>query len=396
MPPSRVARRERARAQRRKALRLGIAVFAVVAVAASIAIIARSVSDATDGARLTVRARSAPTAPAPSSAAQSVDGPSAHDTTTSPDGESFLAYSPTPASADTTLVEVPSVVGRTLPDARTLLAAADLKADVDSGAGSLGSTKGVRPRTPPGGLRVRSQQPEAGSISVAGATVALSLGGQRAVPTKAAALPTVVVCIDPGHQSHSNTAKEPIGPGSRTLKPKVTGGATGVSTRVPEYEVALQISMNVRARLRRAGVKVVMTRTTNDVNLSNSQRAQVANRARAALFLRIHANGSSDARQAGISTLYPAVTRWTKATSGPSRRAALSVERAVLASTSAPSDGVHARSDLAGFNWCTRPSILVECGYLSNPVEDKLLTSPKYQDKVAAGIAAGVLRYLGR
>jgi N-acetylmuramoyl-L-alanine amidase len=132
------------------------------------------------------------------------------------------------------------------------------------------------------------------------------------------------------------------------------------------------------------------------VNLSNAQRAQIANRAKASLFLRIHMNGSPSARQAGLSTLYPAVTRWTKATSAPSRRAAAVIQQSALSATGAPSDGLHARSDLAGFNWCTRPSVLVECGYMSNRVEDRLLASPKYQDKVAAGITRGVLAYLGR
>ena len=139
-----------------------------------------------------------------------------------------------------------------------------------------------------------------------------------------------------------------------------------------------------------------MTRTTNDVNRSNAQRAQIANRAGASLFLRIHANGSADSRKAGVSTLYPGATKWSRATAAPSRRAATLVQRAVLGSTSAVNDGLHPRTDQSGFNWCTRPSILVECGYLSNPVEDRLLTSPKYQDKIAAGITAGVLRYLGR
>ncbi len=176
----------------------------------------------------------------------------------------------------------------------------------------------------------------------------------------------------------------------------MTGGATGVKTHVPEYEVALEIANNVRARLKRAGIKVVMTRTTNDVNLSNAQRAQIANRAHASLFLRIHANGSADSRKAGVSTLYPVSNAWTKSTAAASKRAAGLMQRAVLASTRAVSDGTHPRGDLAGFNWCTRPSILVECGYMSNPVEDRLLTSPKYQDKVAAGITAGILQSLGR
>ena len=47
----------------------------------------------------------------------------------------------------------------------------------------------------------------------------------------------LVVCIDPGHQKRSNMSAEPIGPGSDEGKPKVTGGTTGVKTRLPEHEV---------------------------------------------------------------------------------------------------------------------------------------------------------------
>jgi len=50
--------------------------------------------------------------------------------------------------------------------------------------------------------------------------------------------------------------------------------------------------------------------------------------------------------------------------------------------------------DLSGFNWSTVPTVLVECGFLSNPVEDRLLASPHYQDKLATGIADGVMAYL--
>ncbi len=391
MSPSRVERRARARLQRRRVLLVGVPLCAFIAVIVAGAMIGRPGSERVGPAQSEQHA----TERAASRVAESVAPTGAtrsSRTTKAPEGlegEDYLSYAPTPASTDATPVEVPSVVGRTLADARMLLTAADLDTECQSATGDAS---------------VASQQPEAGSIVVAGSAVNLVLESgaapkpatKTASAAKTKALPTLVVCIDPGHQSHSNMAKEPIGPGSKTLKPKVTGGATGVKTRVPEYEVALQIAMNVRARLQKSGIKVVMTRTTNDVNLSNAQRAQIANRVRASLFLRIHANGSADARKAGVSTLYPGVTAWTKSTATKSRRAATLVQRAVLASTSAVNDGTHARTDVTGFNWCKAPSILVECGYLSNPVEDRLLTSPRYQDKVAAGITAGVLRYLGR
>ena len=282
------------------------------------------------------------------------------------------------ASTTETLVEVPDVVGRPIADAQQLLYTAGLTPAVP--AGSSGN--------------VQNQEPRAGSVVPVSTTVNLTL--VAAAPKNTKPGKTVVVCIDPGHQARSDTKKEPIGPGSTTMKPRVAGGATGVETGIPEYEIALQISMNLKRRLEAAGVRVVMTRTTNDVNISNAERAQIANKAKAALFVRVHANGSPEAGAAGISTLYPGDTQWTRAIMGKSKQAADLVQRAALTATGAPNDGITPRTDLAGFNWAQVPSVLVECGYLSNPVEDRLLASPAYQDKVAMGIASGVLRYLGQ
>ena len=278
------------------------------------------------------------------------------------------------------LVEVPNVVGRAGGEAMGLLTAA-----------------GLRISTPiDNAVKVTGQDPEAGSVVASGTIISLSVSAVPPAQAKSTDPTPVVVCIDPGHQAHSDTKKEPVGPGSSETKARVAGGATGVTTRIPEYEIALQISTNLKRRLEAAGVKVVMTRTTNDVSISNAERAQIANAAKADLFVRIHGNGSPESSAAGISTLYPGSTPWTKPISERSRQAADIIQRSTLTATGAPNDGVTARTDLAGFNWATVPSVLVECGYLSNPVEDKLLSSPQYQDKVAMGIAAGVLRYLGR
>jgi N-acetylmuramoyl-L-alanine amidase len=204
-----------------------------------------------------------------------------------------------------------------------------------------------------------------------------------------------VVVIDPGHQSRGDSTREPIGPGADEKKARVTGGTTGVVTRLPEYEVVLQIAVNLKMRLESEGVTVVMTRTTNDVNISNAERAAIANDESADLFVRIHADGNVDSSQAGISTLYPGVNSWTAPIAAPSHRAARLVHGALLGSTGAASRGVVPRTDLTGFNWSKVPVLLVECGFMTNPVEDRLLSSPHYQDKLAEGMASGIIAFLG-
>ncbi len=304
--------------------------------------------------------------------------------------------SPTPVPTTTVspgMVEVPTLTGLTLEEAETVLSAAGVAVQVRS----------ENPTVEDGVDTVVDQEPAAGVLADASTTVTLIVRSsapapaskaQAAAPKPKKSSPRYVVAIDPGHQARSNSSPEPIGPGSKTVKPKVTGGATGTKTKIPEYEIVLQISMNLKKRLEAQGVKVVMTRTTNDVNLSNSERAAIANRSKADLFVRVHGDGSPDAKASGLSTLYPAKNRWTRSFAPASKKAARYVQQSAVRATGATDRGIKARQDLSGFNYSKVPAILVETGFLSNPVEDRLLASPHYQDKVAAGMAEGIMAYL--
>ena len=112
-----------------------------------------------------------------------------------------------------------------------------------------------------------------------------------------------VICIDPGHQTRGNSAKEPIGPGATETKAKVTGGATGVATGQTEYQLNLDVSLKLRDALESKGYTVIMTRTTNNVDMSNSERAKIANDANAAAFIRIHANSIDSSSVKGVLTM---------------------------------------------------------------------------------------------
>jgi N-acetylmuramoyl-L-alanine amidase len=137
-----------------------------------------------------------------------------------------------------------------------------------------------------------------------------------------------------------------------------------------------------------------MTRIGPTYRGGNIERAQFCNRRDAALMLRIHADGSANPSQRGISTLTPARRRgWTDDVYGPSRRAARAVQGELVGATGARDLGVIERSDLTGFNWADVPVVLAETGFLSNPTERGLLRSSAYQWRVARGLAAGVAAF---
>jgi N-acetylmuramoyl-L-alanine amidase len=214
----------------------------------------------------------------------------------------------------------------------------------------------------------------------------------------AAGRQAAVVVIDPGHDLRANPETEPIGPSSSVRKIKDGGGTSGVVSGLREAELNLRVGVRLRALLERAGVPVVMTRTkTAGTSMGNVARARIANRAGAALFLRIHADGSTDPSARGTHTLHPALRRgWTDDVYADSKRAARAVQRELRAALGFPDRGLHERSDFTGFNWADVPVILVEMGFMTNPMEDRLLSTTAYQRRAALGLCRGTMRYLGR
>lgn len=202
-----------------------------------------------------------------------------------------------------------------------------------------------------------------------------------------------LICLDPGHGTPPTIGaqREPIGPGSRTTKVKDGGGAPG------EEEAVLAIARRTRALLLRRGYQVAVTRTGTTYRGGNIDRARFCNRRHAALMLRIHADGSTDPARHGAATLFPARIRgWTDDVYAPSRRAAATIQRSLVAATGAQNRGLVERSDLTGFNWADVPVVLVETGFMTNPREGRLLRSSSYQWRVARGLVAGVAAFSPR
>lgn len=206
--------------------------------------------------------------------------------------------------------------------------------------------------------------------------------------------PPFTVVLDPGHQEKGNAEQEPIGPGSAETKAKVTGGTTGVVTNKPEYELTLEIALLLQDILEEKGFEVALTRTTNQVDISNRERAEVANDLKADLFLRIHADGAESAEANGFSLLVPgAESHYTEAIHGDSLLAAETILDNIEEQIDLHQNGIIFRNDLSGFNWSEVPVILVELGFMTNPEEDEKLSDEQYKVDLTNMIANGIEAY---
>ncbi len=202
----------------------------------------------------------------------------------------------------------------------------------------------------------------------------------------------IVIGLDPGHQLHSNRETEPVAPGSKEMKKKVSSGTQGVKSRVPEHEVNLAVGLLLRDMLEQAGATVYITRTTADVDISNIERARFFNDHMVDLGVRLHCNGTEDGSVTGAFMLVPASKSYPFYEENI-RAAELILEAYGEATGIGVKKGITYRSDQTGFNWCERPVVNIEMGHMSNPEEDMKLTDPEFQKKMAKGVYNGIIAY---
>lgn len=153
---------------------------------------------------------------------------------------------------------------------------------------------------------------------------------------------------------------------------------------VYEKHLAFDVARRVEAILKSQGVKTIMTRE-RDVFIPLSKRAEISNSQRDAVFVSIHFNSESGSRATGLETFYYGSHK-------DSHALARLVQSAMLYKTRKPDRGVKHRS-LYVLSHNKRPAILVECGFLSNSSELRHCLNPGYRQKIAEGIAMGVIRF---
>lgn len=206
---------------------------------------------------------------------------------------------------------------------------------------------------------------------------------------------TPVVVLDPGHSAVVASGYEPLGPGSGQLKSKDTSGTEGVATGVEEYKLNLDIALKLRTFLQKNGCKVIMTRTNSSIALSNIDRANIANKAKADAYIRIHANGDNNSSLNGAMTICttrnsPFVASMYK----KNKALSTALLNAYIKATRCRKQFVWETDSMTGNNWSKVPTTIIEMGYMSNPSEDRLMQQASYQKKMVIGIANGIRDFL--
>lgn len=182
-------------------------------------------------------------------------------------------------------------------------------------------------------------------------------------------------------------ALETTDPILATMKP-------GSGGKVNEKDIALSVTKKVKENLEANGITVIMTRS-GDTYPTLDERPALANAKGAVIFVSIHLNSTTASVTAakGIEVYYSTQNNDDEL-GVTSKELAEEILDCVIDSTDAKSRGVKSGNLLVNRK-CMMPSALIELGFLNNPEELELLVTDKYQDKLAAGIARGIIKIHG-
>ncbi len=223
------------------------------------------------------------------------------------------------------------------------------------------------------------------NITVARLIFALLIAASSTVANSA-----LVVCLDPGHPSETSS-----------------GARVGT---LSENRLNWTIAKKVEAILTRDGIAVVMTKHAVHEHVTNRQRADVANKAHAAMFIRLHCDTGSGN---GFTWYYPDHAGKKGGVTGPSpvicaasRRLAVSLNatmipllRGTLAGNPIKTDaatfvGSRQGGVLTGSIFAQVPTALIEMCYLNHARDAAIIASVRGQDAMATAIAAAIEAYL--
>ena len=182
-----------------------------------------------------------------------------------------------------------------------------------------------------------------------------------------------IVVIDAGHGGHDP-------------------GKVGVNDAL-EKDINLQIAQKVKTYLEKNGIQVIMTREDDvmeDTKLEDmKKRVALINEIKPAITVSIHQNSYSDASVKGAQVFY-------YAGSEVSKEVASLMQEELRKVDTENTRQIKSNSDFYMLKKTEVPTIIVECGFLSNPGEAEKLTSEEYQEEMAQAICNGIMVWLGQ
>lgn len=177
----------------------------------------------------------------------------------------------------------------------------------------------------------------------------------------------------------------------------IDGGVSGVNTGIKESELNLSITKKLEKYLLDAGFNVVLTRKTEaglyglaTENLKRKdmqKRQEIIEKERPNLVVSIHLNKFSVSTRRGAQVFF-------KEGDENSKLLASSIQNAFNLMEEAPRQSSPLKGDYYILNCSNYPSVIAECGFLSNPEDEKLLITESYQDKIAYNVYKGIVEYL--
>lgn len=184
------------------------------------------------------------------------------------------------------------------------------------------------------------------------------------------------IVLDPGHGG-----KDPGNIGYSTKQ-------KGSELKIYEKDICLDVSKKVASVLSKQNdIQVVLTRT-EDTYIELQERANFANSQQADVLVSIHMNA-----EAGGDTAYGVETYYGTGSTNKSQNLANTVQSTVSSYVNMRDRGVKDSIFQVLMN-SNSPSILIECGFITNYKEEQKLLDEKYQNQLAEGIAQGILTFL--
>lgn len=207
------------------------------------------------------------------------------------------------------------------------------------------------------------------------ASILCSVGIVAVVESKAIPRPKYTIVIDAGHGGRDD-------------------GSTGV-TGVKESDINLKIAKTLKVYLETLGIKVVLTRADGnglyDANATNfkasdmAKRIEIIDNAKADMVISIHCNSYKNSSESGAQAFY-------QEDDENGKKFAEDIQSQLINQLNGARDSAN-KGDFYILKESKTTAVLIECGFLSNPNEEKLLNSTNYQNKVAYAIMCGVVKY---